>query len=212
MELTPDDANAHQLYGKCLACQGRHSEAIAELRRAEELNPLSAILSTDLGRHGFFLARMYDQAAVQFRKVLQTDPDFWLAHRFLGWALLFQGEQAEALAAFTTARRLHDNWATLSNLGYAYAVSGQPAKAHEVLDELTELASRRYVSPDCQALVFIGLGDKDKAFSWLEKVVADRSEWPCKFRVDPVLDPLRSDLRFDALLRRTPLGVEMGTG
>jgi tetratricopeptide (TPR) repeat protein len=205
LQLKPNDADAHRLYGKCLACQGRHSEAIAELRRAEELDPLSALLSTDSGRHGFYLARMYDQAVLQFRKVLQTDPDFWLAHRFLGWALLFQGKHAEALAAFETARRLYDNWATLSNVGYAYAVSGQPAKAREVLDALTDLARQRYVSPDCQALGYVGLADRDQAFAWLDKAVEDRSEWPCKFRVDPVLDPLRTDPRFDALLRRTNL-------
>jgi len=205
LALKPDDAAAHQVHGKCLACQGRHSDAIAAFRRAEELDPLSAMTSTDLGRHGFLLARRYDEAVLQLRKVLQTDPDFWLANRHLGWAYLLQGKNAEALAAFATARRLQDNGYTLSSLGYAYGVSGQPAKARETLDALTELARQCYVSPDCQALVYIGLGDRDQAFAWLEKVVADRSEWVCRFRVDPVLDPLRSDPRFDALTQRINL-------
>jgi serine/threonine protein kinase/Flp pilus assembly protein TadD len=202
LELKPDDADAHRLHGKCLACQGRHPEAIAELRRAEDLDPLSPLLSTDLGRHGYFLARMYDQAVRQYQKTLELDPTFWLAHRFLGWAYLFQGKMAEAVTEFTTARRLNDYSLTLAGLGYAYAISGQQAKAQELLDTLTEQTNHRYVSPDCQAIICIGLGDRDQAFSWLEKAVEDRSEWLCKFRVDPVLDPLRSDPRFDAMLQR----------
>src|SRR5262249_15332007 len=103
---------------------------------------------------------------------------------------------------FTTARQLHGNWATLADLGYAYAVCGQPEKAGEALAALTDLARQRYVSPDCQAIVAIGLGDREQAFSWLEQVVADRSEWLSKFGVDPVLDPLRSAPRFQEMLRK----------
>lgn len=202
LELQPSDAGAHQLYGKCLACLGRHSEAIAALRRATDLDPLSAILSTSLGRHGYLLARRYDEAVQQYQKTLEIDPSFWLVHRFLGWAYLLQGRIAEAIDEFATARHLNDDSVTFASLGHAYALSGQLAKAREVLDELTDLAKHGYVSPDCQAIVYLGLGDRDRAFSWLEKVIAERSEWACKFRVDPVLDPLRSDARFDLLIQQ----------
>lgn len=202
LELKPGDAATHQLYGKCLACLGRHSEAIAALRRAVDLDPFSPIMSTSLGRHGFLLARRYDQAVLQYQKTLEIDPNFWLAHRFLGWAYLLLGRKAEAVAELVTARRLTDDSVTLASLGHAYAAAGQHAEAVGVLDALTELARQRYVSPDCQAIVHIGLADNDQAFFWLAKAVEDRSEWLCKIRVDPVLDPLRTDPRFDGLIDR----------
>jgi serine/threonine protein kinase/Flp pilus assembly protein TadD len=202
IELQPDHAGTHQLYGKCLACQGRHDEAIAALRRAEELDPLSAILSTSVGRHGFLLARRYDEAVRQYQKTLETDPAFWLTHRFLGWAYVLQGKLADGVKSFVTATQLHKDQVTLAGLGYAYAASGEPNKAREILDSLNELGKSQYVSPDCQVILSIGLGDKDQAFSWLNIAMADRSEGMCKIRVDPVLDPLRSDSRFDALLQR----------
>jgi tetratricopeptide (TPR) repeat protein len=207
LQLTPKHAGTHQSYGKCLACLGRHAEAIAALRHAQELDPLSAVLSASLGRHGFFLARMYDEAARQFQKLLETDPNFWFVHRYLAWAYLFLGRIPEAVAEFVTARQLYDDSATITDLGHAYAVSGQPAKAQECLDALSELSRQHYISPDCQAIVFIGLGDREQAFSWLEKAVADRSEWLCRIRVDPVLDPLRSDSRFEALIQRMNIGA-----
>lgn len=203
LALTPDHAYAHQWHGKCLACMGRHADAIAALRCAEKLEPLSRTITVSLARHGFILARMYDEAVQQLRKTLQTDPNFWLAHRFLGWAYLFHGDPTAALAEFETARCLDDNAATVSDLGHAYAAAGQPAKAREMLDDLAQRARQGYISPDRLAIVHISLGDKDEAFVWLRKAVEDRSEWLCKIRVDPILDPLRSDPRFPELLRLT---------
>jgi serine/threonine protein kinase/lipoprotein NlpI len=201
LDLDPKNPIAHQLLGKCLACQGRHDEAIATLRRAVELDPLSPQVAMSLGRHGFVLARRYDQAVQHFRRCLETDPDRWDTFRNLGWPYLHQGNFAEALPAFETAYRHSDDSITTAMLGHALAVSGQPSKARELLEKLTDSAQRGYVSPDCQAMVYIGLGDNERAFAWLEKSVEDRSEWLCKFRVDPVLDPLRSDPRFADLLR-----------
>lgn len=208
LELQPDHSLTHQLYGKCLACLGQHTRAIASLRRAEELNPLSPSMSVSLGRHGYLLARMYDQAVQHFCTILQSDPDFWLAHRFLGWTYVLRGDHAAALAEFETARRLADNAATMVGLGYAFAVCGERTRAEGMLAELRELGRRAYVSPDDYAIIYIGLGDRDQAFTWLEKAAADRSEWLCKFGVDPVLDPLRSDPRFKKLAQRV---VGIGT-
>ncbi len=202
LELKPDHGRAHQLYGKCLACMGRHDEAIAEFRRAQELDPLSTVISSDLGRQGFCYARRYGQAVQQIRTMIETDPTFWLAHYSLGWVYLFQSRFPEALTAFETASRLDDNPESLVGLGYAYAAAAQPAKAKEALEQLTELARHRYVSPINQAIVYIGLDDKDQAFAWLEKAYEERAEWLCKIRVDPVFDPLRSDSRFLNLLQR----------
>jgi tetratricopeptide (TPR) repeat protein len=202
LELKPNYAVAHQLYGKYLACIGRHPEAIAAIRRAQELQPFATIVSATLGRHGFFYAREYDQAVQEFRKTIETDPTFWIAHYFLGWAYVFQGNLVEALTAFSTAGQLDDNPETLAGLGYVYAAGAQRTKAEEALHALTTLAGRRYVAPVNQAIVYIGLQDKDQAFTWLEKAWEEHSEWLCKLRVDPVFDFLRSDSRFVDLLRR----------
>ena len=201
LELNPRQAFVHHLYGKCLACLGRFDEAIAELRRAEELDPISLTFSVAVGRYGYIFARRYDEAVQQFRKILQTDPDFAPAHRFLGWAWVFQGDHRAALTEFEIAQRLDDDSAMLVGQGYTFAVAGQRAKALEVLATLTELAQQRYLSPDDFGILAIGLGDVDQAFPWMAKAVEDRSEWFCKFGVDPVLDPLRSDPRFRELLR-----------
>ncbi len=202
LELNPAHALTHQWYGECLACMGKHTEAIAELRRAQDLDPLSINISTTVGRHGFFFARQYENATAQLRKTIETDPTYWIAHSFLGWVYLFRSRFADAVAEFETARRLDDNPETLACLGYCHATSGQHARAKEHLDALTELAGHRYVAPVNLALVYIGLGDKEQAFTWLEKARDDHSQWLSEIRVDPAFDPLRSDPRFADLLRR----------
>jgi tetratricopeptide (TPR) repeat protein len=202
LELAPHQGLAHMWYGECLACMGRHSEAIAELRLAQDLDPLSTSISAALGRHGFFFARLYDQAADQLRKTIATDSAFWVAHNFLGWVCLFQGNCPEAFSAFQTASRLDDNPETLVGLGYAHAKFEQPAKALECLDALMELARRRYVAPINLALIYIGLGETDQAFTWLTRACDDHSQWLSEILVDPAFDPLRFDPRFTHLLRR----------
>jgi tetratricopeptide (TPR) repeat protein len=200
--LNPGHALTQQWYGECLACMGRHAEAIAALRRAQDLDPLSINITTTLGRHGYFFARRYDDAIGQLRRTIETDPTYWIAHNFLGWVHLVRGQFAEALAEFETARRLDDNPETLACLGYCQAASGRPAEATECLGALTALARHRYVAPVNLALVYTGLGDKEQAFIWLDKGLDDRSQWLSEIGVDPAFDPLRSDPRFAALMRR----------
>jgi tetratricopeptide (TPR) repeat protein len=202
LELSPHYALAHAWYGECLACMGRHAEAIAELRLAQDLDPLSTSISTSLGRHGFFFARMYDEAAKQLRMTIATDSAFWVAHNFLGWVYLFQSNYREAFTAFQTASRLDDNPETLVGLGYTHAKLGQSAKAQECLDALMELARRRYVAPVNPAIVLIGLEEMDQAFAWLARAYDDHSQWLSESLVDPVFDPLRSEPRFAHLLER----------
>jgi tetratricopeptide (TPR) repeat protein len=208
LELKPSDATTHQLYGKCLACRGEHDAAIAALRRAEELDPLSPILSTSVGRHGYLLARRYDEAVRQYHKTLEIDPNFWLTHRFLAWAYLLQGKLTEAICCFVRACELsHDDSMTLAGLGHAYALAGQQARAIDILDTLTQRAQQKYETPDCAALVHLGLRDSDQTFACLDKCLEDRSEGMCKIKVDPVLDPLRTDPRFDALVQRMNIKI-----
>jgi serine/threonine protein kinase/Tfp pilus assembly protein PilF len=202
LELNPGHALTHQWYGECLGCMGRHDEAIAELCRAQELDPLSTNIGAVLGRHGHFFARRYGEAADQLRKATETDSAFWVARNFLGWVHLFRGDVAQSLAEFETARQLDANPEILAGLGYCHAVGGRPALARECLDALTELARRRYLAPVNPALVHIGLGEKAQAFAWLERACDDHSQWLSEIRVDPAFDPLRSDPRFENLLRR----------
>lgn len=202
LELNPNYATAHNWYGECLASMGRHTEAIAELRLAQDLNPLATNLGTALARHGYFYARQYDQAAAQLRETLATDATFWIAHLFLGWVQVLQGNASAALRSFEAARQLDDNPETLVGLGYAYAASAQTAQAHECLDALSEIAKNRYVSPVNFAVLSIGLGELDQAFLWLDRACDDHSQWLSDIGVDPTFDPARSDPRFANLLRR----------
>jgi TolB-like protein/class 3 adenylate cyclase/Flp pilus assembly protein TadD len=205
IELNPNYATAHSWYGQCLACMGRHSEAITELKRAQELDPLSLIINAVLGRHGFFFARRYEDAIDQCHKTLELDSGFWVGHMFLGLTYAHTGQLREALAEFQKARALHENLETLAGIGYAHALLGQRDEAQSILEELTEFSKQRYVMPINIAVVYVGLGDKDRAIAWLEKSYEDRNEWLSEVKADPTFDTLRSDIRFQDLLGRMGL-------
>jgi eukaryotic-like serine/threonine-protein kinase len=200
--LNPNYAVAHQWYGEYLAALGRHTEAIGEFQRAQELDPLSLIINATLGRHGFYFARRYDLAIEQCRKTLELDPNFWVAHYFLAWVYTAKGRLAEAVAAFEIARRLEPNLETLAGLGFAHGASCRRDKAEQALGELRATATTRYVSPINFALIHIGLAEKDAAFQWLEKAYQDRAQWLSEIKVDPAFDLLRPDPRFADLLAR----------
>jgi tetratricopeptide (TPR) repeat protein len=202
LELDPNHALSHQWYGECLACMGRHAEAISELQHAQDLDPLSININTALGRHGYFFAGEFDRAIDQLRKTIDTDPAFWITHSFLGWVYLFDGNSVNALNAFEAARHLDDNPETLVGLGYALATSGARRAAMECLGALTELAQHRYVAPVGLGLLSAALGESNCAFDWLEKACDDHSQWLSEIHVDPAFDPLRSEPRFAEILRR----------
>jgi eukaryotic-like serine/threonine-protein kinase len=207
IELNPSYANAHLFHGAVLEKQGRFEEDLAERKRAIELDPLSVPANTFLGMT-FYTGRHYDQAIEQERKTLELDPNFVQAHYFLGMAYLQTSKYREGVAEIEKALAISpDNTAALSGLGYADAVAGRRAEAHKVLDQLTELSKKTYVPPGLLARIYVGLGEKDKAFDWLEKSDGDRSTGAGLegFKVDPSLDPLHSDPRFADLLRRMNL-------
>jgi tetratricopeptide (TPR) repeat protein len=182
---------------------GRFQEAIAEAKRAVELDPLSPVINSGLGA-GFLFARQYDQAIEQERKTLEMDPNFRLAQDSLAFAYVQKSMYKEAIAEFEKLLASSpDNAGALGGLGYTYAVAGRKAEARKVLDRLTELSKREYVPAIFVADVHVGLGEKDKAFEWLEKGFEERSLMFTK--VDPMFDPLRSDPRFADLLRRMNL-------
>jgi serine/threonine protein kinase/Tfp pilus assembly protein PilF len=203
IELNPGYARAHMVYGYLLYRLGRFEEGIAEEKRAVELDPLSLLHNRVLGQ-AFFEARQYDNAIEQYRKTLELDPNFTGGHQLLGEAYLQKSMYKEGIAEIEKELVISPNSpAALAQLGYGYALEGKRAEAQKVLDQLNERSKQRYVSPANRAFIYAGLGDKDRAFEWLEKGYAERSVGAIK--VNPAYDPLRSDPRFADLLRRMNL-------
>jgi serine/threonine protein kinase/TolB-like protein/Tfp pilus assembly protein PilF len=202
LELNPSDAQAHRQYGSYLSAMGRHQEAIAEGNRAQELDPLSPATNEMAGRR-YYHARQYDQALEQDRKALELDPNFWMAHLFSSRAYAQKGMYAEALAELGGAREITPE--ILSDSGYVYAASGRVQEAQRNLEELISLSRQRYVPPIYIVHIYAGLGQKDQAFAWLEEALEGRDGRLAWLKVDHMLDSIRSDPRFAAILRRLRL-------
>jgi TolB-like protein/Flp pilus assembly protein TadD len=198
--LNPNYATAHHWYGNAfLVALGRFDEAISEVERAVELDPLSLIINADLGGT-LMMARRYDQAIAQLRRTLALDDRFGYAHWNLGEALYLKGDTATAIAEYEKARALDDDPQILGLLGRAYADTGQKDKAIELIRELEDGPKKQFVRRYIVSLVYIGLGDKTKAIDSLEREYLDHDNIDTAWiRVDPMLDPLRGDKRFEAL-------------
>jgi len=203
IELNPNYAMAHHWFGNGpLMRSGRFDDAITECKRAVELDPLSLINNTDLG-NTYSSARRYDEAIEQLRKTLEIDPGFYDAHYSLGQALELKGDIVGAMAEYQKARALNDDPQVLALLGHAYASSGYKTEAVKILEQLKELSKQRYVSAYSLAIVYLGLGDKEEALRWLEKSYQDRAGIDITtIKVDPFLDPLRGDPRFEELVAK----------
>jgi tetratricopeptide (TPR) repeat protein len=198
--LNSSYVTAHEWYAQYLSFLGRHDEAIAEAERAQTLDPLSTGTNASLGT-SYYLAGQYNRALEQYRKALALDPNFPLAHFCIGLVYGRQGRYEEALVEMRQARALGMKDAQ-GLIGYIYAVSGRRREAQQVLDELNEVSKRENVSAFNRAQLYVGLGDKERAFEWLEKAYADR-EWQLwLLQEEKMFDPLRSDSRFQGLLRR----------
>ncbi len=205
IELNPQYATAHHWYAIYWQMIGRAEESIAQVRLAMQLEPLSLIINSELGR-SLYLARRYDESIEQLRKTVELDPGFFRARLYLGWAYEVKGRHADAIAEFQqTLKQSPENPQLIASLGHAHAISGRAGEARKSLAELEALSRRRYVAPLDLALVHIGLGDKDRAFEWLDKAVEDHSSWLRMMKLDPKMDSLRNDPRFPALLRRMNL-------
>ena len=204
LELNPNYPTARQWYGEFLTAMGRHAEAIAEMKKAQELDPLSLIINKELGT-AFFFAGQHDQAIEQLRKTLDMDSGFAPAYRDLGWVYTQKGMYREAIAKFQKAISLEkDNTFSLMGLGYTYGVSGKREDAQRILDQLIEMSKSFYVPPTYIAAVYVGLGDKDQAFQWLEKAYRERDDL-LYLKVAPPWSSLGSDPRFASLVRRVGL-------
>jgi len=202
--LNPNYATAHQWYQNgTTTAFGRFDQAIAEGKRAIELDPLSPVINTDLG-YTLINARRYDEAIVQLRKTLEIDPTFYYAHYTLGMALQLKGDLPNAIAEYTKAQRLTDNnLLARVLLAVTKAQSGDKNAAVQMLAELEELSRNRYVSAYSRALLYLSLKNPEEAIRWLEKGITNHEGRPLTWiKVDPLLDPLRGDPRFEALVQK----------
>ena len=204
LEINPNDSESHLRYCGLLVLQKRFDEALAELRRAQELDPLSLSLNFWAGWHPY-LARKYEQAMERFREAAALYPNAPEMHRGLGCALRQQGAIQEAVAELEKAIDLSRRDNFVAELGYTYALSGRRAEAVKLVKELEGLSERRYVSPFNIAKIYAGLGDKERMFEWLHKGYEDRSDHMLGLGVDPCFDGVRADPRFAELLRRLGL-------
>jgi tetratricopeptide (TPR) repeat protein len=174
------------------------------MKRASELDPLSAGITSDVGLPLTFQAK-YEAAKEQARKALELDPNFYIAHWNLGWTDIEAGKFSAAIPEMEQAR-VTDSPPFVGWLGYAYAAAGERAKAEAMIAELNQMSSRRFVSPFCTAIIYLGLGDKERALDRLENAYEVRSQWlPDLLKVDRVFDPLRTEPRFIELLKKVHL-------
>jgi serine/threonine protein kinase/tetratricopeptide (TPR) repeat protein len=202
IELNPNYATAHHwLSNGVLSALGQFERAIAEGKRAVELDPLSLVINTDLGQD-FFYSRRYDEAIAQLRKTIEMDPRFYFAHWALGTALQLKGQLSEAVAEYSKAVELNDDPSVLALLGQAYARAGQRDEAQKILVRLSEEAKSRYVQAYDFALMYLALGDKERAIDEMERAYRERDANVAQIKVDPMLDDLRGDQRFEALVNR----------
>ena len=174
------------------------------MRRAEELDPLSPIIGTNLADMLVF-ARRYDEAIAQYKRVLVRNPNFEYGHLALGRAYGSKGMYPEAIAEMRTAIELNYGSSTKGYLGLWLARSGKRDEALKLLSELKQEATRNYVQPFTFAVIYIGLGEKAEALNWLEKHMAARAETASTYAVAPELDDLRSEPRFKEMLKRMNL-------
>jgi len=202
LALNPNYATAHQWYAIFLSNNGRHGEATAEIGRARELDPLSLIIQANAG-FDYYYARQYERAIEILHGAAEREPNFWVFHSMLGQTYVAMGRMAEATSEFEKAKSLSpENVRVMSMLGLGYAKIGRQAEARRLVEEMVSLSKKRYVSPALIAVIQIGLGEKGKAFDWLDKACTDRSDWMIFLKIDPLFDPLRADPRFGDLLRR----------
>jgi serine/threonine protein kinase/tetratricopeptide (TPR) repeat protein len=202
LELNPGNANVHHWYAHYLVVAGRLDDSLAESNRASELDPLSPIMSVHLGWLYYYL-HAYERALNQLNKTLELDPNYGLAYWYIGLVNEQQGAFTEALAALRRGDELlKDNLVVKADLAHALAVSGRKADAEEALRNLVAISHTRYVNPFEIGLIYIGLGQGEEAFQWLNRAYQERSDLVVYLRVDPRLDPIRSDPRFQDLVRR----------
>lgn len=212
IELNPNYAVAHQRYATCLRLMGRFNEAEIEIRKALELNPLSSSCHINLGFQ-FLYTRQYDRAIEQLRGLAEWEPNLVSIYVLLGLAYEQKKMHEAAITEYKKALNLKILDIEISAyIGCSYATFGRKDKAQKVLEELMEVSPQRYVEPFFIALLYTSLGQTDEAFVWLEKAYEEHFLGMGVLKIDPMLDRLRDDPRFESLLERMGLANDLNCG
>lgn len=205
LELNPGYATAHHWYGFYFGYQGKPEEARKEMERARELDPLSPIIQTNVG-WTYYIARDYNKSIQVLQTVLEQNPDFWVARFGLGSSYVQKREYAQGIEELQKAVQLsHYDSSTLSSLAYAEAVAGRRSTAEKILQELLQRTGQREAAPADLAIIYIGLGDRNKALDLLERACQEHAESLLLLKADPWFDSLRAEPRFQKLLRKIGL-------
>ncbi|MCX6143519.1 MAG: protein kinase [Ignavibacteriales bacterium] len=206
IELDPNSPTTHHWYSNSLENQGKLQEALAEIKRAQELDPLSPVITNNVGE---ILAYMqhYDLATEQFNKALELDPNQPGLHGTIAFVHTQQGRFDEAITELEKARQIvgANSPYVLGDLGYVYAKAGKKAEAIRNLDQLLEFSKHGYMVAVQIAGVYVGLGDAEKAFEWLEKGYNEHNTQLSYLKIDPLWSNLRSDSRYFVLLKKIRL-------
>jgi len=204
IELDARSGFAYEMLGWDYAVMGRSEEARDAARRSQELDPLEPEIGAEAGVVDY-ATHHYEDAIEQFRKTIELEPNYFFAHVWRGNALVQVGKATEALAAYERAHQLDDNGESSAALAYGYAAVGNRAKAEQTMNDLVRQSKQRYIQMYYLAAACVRLGDKDRAFQFLEKAYEQHGYQLTFLKLDPRMDPLRSDARFSRLLQRLGL-------
>jgi tetratricopeptide (TPR) repeat protein len=201
IQINPNYATAHHLYGSVLSEWGRSQEAIRLKREALNLDPLSLILNADLG-YILYVARQYDAALEQLNKTVDLDPHFALVYQYLAAVHQATGEYPKAISYFQKALEIEpDSLELRAQLAQTLGMAGRIGEARALLNELLKLSSTKYVASFDIAMIYAGIGETAKAFEWLEKAFDERSYQVTALKVEPRVDLLRREPRFQELVK-----------
>ncbi len=206
LRLNPNYGSGHHYYADFLKALGRFDEALIEIKKAQQLDPLSLAINTGVG-HVLYLSRRYDDAIEQYRKTLELDPNYLQARLWFGRPFLQKGMYQEAIKELEAAVELSGGSViATAMLAHARGASGNKSEALRILDELMKRSERQYVPSYWIGMIYIGLGDLDQAFAWFGKACEERSSWLAWMNVEPRFEVLRRDSRFPLLLKKIRLG------
>lgn len=205
LELSPTYPTANHWYAEYLMTMGRHEEAMVRIKKSQDLDPLSLIISVAVG-WALYFARRYDEAIEQLRRTVDLDPNYPVTYWILGVSLRKTGCYELAIKEGEKGVRLSGGSPLMrAALAHTLGAAGRPKEALQILDELTELAKEKYVAPYFFAGIHIGLGESERAIEYLQKCYEEHSHWLIYLHLDPSMDDLRDNPDFQALLRRVGL-------
>jgi TolB-like protein/Tfp pilus assembly protein PilF len=205
LELGPNYATANHWYAEYVMTMGRHGESMARMKNGQELDPLSLIINVAVG-WGLYHARRYDEAIEQLRRTVELDPNYPVTYWILGLLLRKTGCYEPAIAEGEKGVKLSSGSPLMrAALAHTFGTAGRTKEALQILDDLTRLGKQKYVAPYFFAGIHIGLGEDDRAIEYLEKAYEEHSHWLIYLHIDPIMDGLRDNSRFQDLLRRVCL-------